>query len=117
MPPANDDVAAIDRVSMVSEIAALILKLYPYPLPFTGSNLPLRFAIGIAGLHGLDQITQFPGHYSEQKHDALFVHRLMPKTPKIDRIAVGGRAVQLTVLEPRQQNARRCLAIVEQSSS
>jgi len=56
MPPANDYITAFDRVTVIPEITAFVLKFDTDTLPLSRSNLSLGFAIGIAGLHSLNHI-------------------------------------------------------------
>jgi formate dehydrogenase assembly factor FdhD len=69
--PADDYVAAGERVAVVAEIAALKFKFDMHALPTLGSNLALGLAIGESGLNRFDDVAQFFGDDSKKKDDAL----------------------------------------------
>ena len=90
VPPANNYVAAVHRMAVVTEIFALKFKFDLHPLPAARSNLPLGFAVRKALLNGFDQEAQIVREHSKQQHHALFVHRLMPELREVGGIAVSG---------------------------
>ena len=87
--PANDYVTTGVRVAVVAEIAALKFKFDEHALPSFGSDLAHGFAIGEAGLDGLDHVAEFVGEHAEEEDDTLLVHRLMAEAVEIDGIAMG----------------------------
>ena len=99
MAPADDDVAAIGRMAVVAEIAALKFKFEVHALPALGSDLALGFAVGKAGLHGFDDIAEFLGDHAEEKDDALFVDRLVAEAAKVHGMAVGWATAQVGVAD------------------
>lgn len=92
--PADDDIAAGERMAVVAEIAALKFKFEVDALPAARSDLTLGFAIGKAGLHGFDSVAEFPGDHSEEKDDALFVDGFVTKAAEIHGLAIGWATVQ-----------------------
>ena len=90
MAPANDDVATGKRVSVIAEIPTLKFKLEVHALPALRADLALGFAVREARLNGFDDVAEFFGDQSKEKHDALFVDRLVAKAAEVDGIAVGG---------------------------
>lgn len=92
--PADDDVAAGERMAVVAEIAALKFEFDVDALPAARSDLTLGFAIGEARLHGFDGVAEFPGDHAEKKNDALFVDGLVTEAAEIHGLAIGWTAVQ-----------------------
>ena len=72
--PTHDDVTPFCCMSMIPEITALKLELNADSLPLARSNLPFRFAIGKASLHGFHQIPQLSRHYAEEENYPAFIH-------------------------------------------
>ena len=87
--PADDEVAAIKRVAVIAEVAALKFKFDLDALPAFGADLALGFAIREAGLDGFDHITEFLGDDSEEEDDALFVDGLMAEAAEVEGVAIG----------------------------
>ena len=92
--PADDDVAAGEGVSVVAEIAALKFEFDVDALPALRRDLALGFAVGEAGLDGLDDVAEFSGDHAEQKHHALFIDRLVAEATEVHGLAIAGAAVQ-----------------------
>lgn len=88
--PADDDVAAVERVAVIAEAAALKFKFEMDTLPATGADLALGFAVGKARLHGFDDVAEFFGDHAEEKDDALFVDRFVAQAAKVEGGAVDG---------------------------
>jgi hypothetical protein len=82
--PADDYVAAGERVAVVAKIAAFKFKFDVHALPSMRGDLALGFAVGEAGLNGFDDVAEFLGNHAEEKHDALFVDRFMAEATEID---------------------------------
>ena len=92
--PADDDVAAGEGVPVVAEIAALEFKFDVDALPALRRDLALGFAVGEAGLDGLDDVAEFSGDHAEQKHHAVFVDRLVAEATEVHGPAIAWAAVQ-----------------------
>lgn len=90
--PADDDVAAGERVAVRAEVAALKFKLDVNALPLLGADLALGFAVGESGLDGFDDVAEFFGDESEKEDDAEFVDRLVAQAAEVERTAVGWAA-------------------------
>ena len=92
--PADDDVAAGERVAVVAEIAALEFKFDVDALPALRGDLALGFAVGEAGLNGFDDVAEFLGDEAKEKNDALFVDGFMAQAAEVDGAAIGGAIFQ-----------------------
>src|SRR5574341_702307 len=86
--PANNHVAAVFAMTVLTKIFALKLKFDPHWLPLVRSHLALRLTIRESGLNDLNHVPELFGYHSEQEDNTLFVHGLMTKTPKIDGVSV-----------------------------
>jgi len=91
--PADDDVAAGERVAVVAEIAAGELEFEMDALPALRSDLALGFAVGKAGLDGFDNVAEFFGDHAEEEDDALLVDGLVAQAAEVQGPAIGGAAV------------------------
>ena len=89
MPPADDDITPIWRVSMIPEIAALKLEFDANALPTVRPDLPLRLTIRVTRLHRFNHVAKFLGHHPKQEHHALLVDRFVAEASEINRVAVG----------------------------
>ena len=63
--PADDDVATVESVPVIAEIAALKFKLDVHALPSLRGDLPLGLAVRESGLNGFDDVAQLFGNQSE----------------------------------------------------
>lgn len=106
MAPADDYVAAGERVAVVAEILALKLKFDVNALPAVGSDLAQGFAIGKALLHRFDEVAEIFGEHAEEEYDALFVERFMAQAEEVGGIAVGSAALERRVLYLPGRNCR-----------
>jgi len=104
--PADDDVAAVEGVAVVAEIAALEFKFEVDALPTLRGDLALGFAVWEAGLHGFDGVAEFFGDHAEEQHDALFVDRLVAEAAKIHGLAVDWPVVQGRVAKFAERRLR-----------
>jgi hypothetical protein len=84
-------------VPVVAEVATLKFKLDADALPLTRIDLPLGLAVGIPSLDGLNVITQFTSHHSEEEDNALLVDRLVTEAPEIERVPVSRTIAELPV--------------------
>src|SRR5260221_9099754 len=87
--PADDDVAAGQRMTVVAEIPALKFKFDVHALPAFRADLALGFTVGESHLHRLDEVAQFFGEHTKEKYDALLVDRFMAKAAEVDWVTVG----------------------------
>lgn len=94
--PADDDVAAGGGMAVVAEIAALKFKFEADALPAVGADLALGFAVGKAGLHGLDDVAEFLGDHAEEQDDALFVDGFVAEAAEVE-----GGAIDWAILQGR----------------
>ena len=78
VPPADNDVATVWRVTVIPEITAPVLELNPDTLPLSCINLSLGFAIWVSRLHGFHEIPKFTGHHPKEEHNSFLVDRFMP---------------------------------------
>ena len=104
--PADDDVAAGERVAVVAEIAALKFEFEVDALPAMRSDLALGFAVREAGLHGFDGVAEFLGDHAEEQHDALFVDGLVAEATEIHGLAIGWPSVQRRVAKFAERRRR-----------
>ena len=88
--PADDDVAAVDGMAVIAEIAGLEFKFDVDALPALRADLALGFAVGETGLDSFDDVAEFLGDEAEEKDDALFVDGFVAQATEVDGIAVGG---------------------------
>src|SRR3984893_16677761 len=65
VPPADDNVATIRGMTVVSEVSALEFEFNSNPLPLPRSDLSFGFPIPKPRLNRLDQISQFSRHHSK----------------------------------------------------
>jgi hypothetical protein len=86
--PADDDVAAGERMAVVAEIAAFKFEFDVDALPASRTDLALGFAVGEAGLHGFDGVAEFFGDHAEEENDALFVDGLVAEATEVHGLAV-----------------------------
>lgn len=114
MAPTDNDIAVGGLTAAISEIPAL--ELDSHSLPFVRSGLPLRLAIGVSGLYGFHQVSEFHCEHAEQKHRALFIDWLMARTAKINGVAVSWSVLQLGVPN-RGRGCRKGSAILRHFSS
>jgi len=75
-------------MSMIPEIPALKLEFNADSLPLARSNLPFRFAVGKARLHGFHQIPQLSRHHTEEENHPVFIYWGMAQTTEINRITI-----------------------------
>jgi len=94
MAPADDDVAAGERMAVIAEIAAFKFKFDVDALPALRSDLAFCFAIGEAGLDGFDDVAQLFCDHAEEKDDALFVDGFVAEATEVHGLAVAGAAVE-----------------------
>jgi hypothetical protein len=87
--PADDYVAAGERVAVVAEIAALEFKFEVDALPALRADLAFGFAVGESGLDGFDDVAEFFGDEAEEKDDALFVDGFVAEAAEVEGVAVG----------------------------
>lgn len=87
--PADNEVATVKGMAVVVEILALKLKFDRHPLPSAGDDLSPGLAIGKFLLNCLDHEAEIFCQHSEEDHDAVFVHRFIPKPLQVDGITVG----------------------------
>ena len=69
--PADDDVAAVQWVAVVAEIAALKLKFDVDALPSLRGSLTLGLAVRESGLNRFDDVAEFFGDHAERAEAAL----------------------------------------------
>ena len=106
VPPAKVDVTAVGRMTVVLEVSAPKFKFDLHALPPFRADLALCHAARESVLNRLNQVAQFFCQHSEQEHDALLVHRLMPQPADVRRIAIGGAIFQRGVLAFARTNWR-----------
>ena len=87
--PADDDVAAVQWVAVVAEIAALKLKFDVDALPSLRGSLTLGLAVRESGLNRFDDVAEFFGDEAKEKDNALFVDRFMAETAEVHGAAAG----------------------------
>ena len=73
--PTHDDVAAIRWMAVVAEFAAFVFELDADALPRGWADAAAGFAIGEAGVKGLDLEAEARGQQGEYADDAHFVER------------------------------------------
>jgi len=84
MTPANNHIAPIRGMPVISEIPTIKLKLlYPNTVPSTGCELSLCLAVGKARLNSLDHVSELSRNYSKEENNAVLVRRFVPKSTKI----------------------------------
>src|SRR5690349_17921775 len=110
--PANDDVAAGERVAVVAEVPALKFKFEVDALPSLGSDLALGLAVGEAGLDGFDGVAEFFGNESKQEDDAELVDRLVAQATEVEGAAIGRAIVQGRVAKFGGRRRRRGLPVL-----
>ncbi|MFZ3114769.1 MAG: hypothetical protein WA133_07135 [Syntrophales bacterium] len=93
---------------MVSKIPALKLELNFNSLPLPRGDLTFGLTIRVAGLNGLDVVTEFSRHNPKQEDNAAFVYRFMPEPAEVYGISIGGTAIQSCV-RLGGNRCRRCV--------
>src|SRR3990172_5364150 len=108
VPPADDHVAAFRRMTVVTEVATLVLELDAHPLPLTSFNLQLCLAVGESCLNGLHEIPELARNHAEQEDAPVLVDRFVSQATEVDWIAVSGSILKFRVaVSSRSRVGRR----------
>ena len=108
MVPADDDIAALWRMSVVTEVPAFVFELNAHPLPLASFNLALCLAVREPRLNRLYEVAKLAGNHAEEKHDAVLSDGFMSQATKVDRVTVRGSILELGVAVSRGRRVAGC---------
>jgi hypothetical protein len=94
VPPADDNVAPMRRMAVVSEVPTLKFKLDSHPLPLSSVYLTLCLAIRVPSLNGFNVIPQFTSDHAKEEYNTLLVDWLMTKPTEVNRVPVRRAAIE-----------------------
>ena len=93
MTPADDDVCALDGVTVAEEVEAFKFKFDTGAAEAAGGDFPHGLTVWKAGLDTQNGEAETPSHSAEEEEHAILIAGREDERSEAERDAVGGRLI------------------------